>query len=97
MRGDMERDLDERRTRDPEWHLESPKGWRDLPSLLLEEIFKMLTFKERHVCSQVCLNWYVNGTCFCLWFVMCLEIYQNPNKFQYNKNEQQIKYWILTP
>ena len=38
--------------------LHRPTGWAYLPPLLLEDIFAMLTHKQRHACSQVCFAWY---------------------------------------
>lgn len=32
--------------------------WQTLPDVLLEEIFALLSIKERHNASQVCRNWY---------------------------------------
>ncbi|XP_064605091.1 uncharacterized protein LOC135470209 [Liolophura sinensis] len=33
-------------------------GWRELPDLLLEEIFRLLDPKDRHQASQVCHRWH---------------------------------------
>lgn len=38
------------------YHL--PEGWADTPDLLLEDIYRMLSFPDRHSCSRVCWAWY---------------------------------------
>ena len=32
--------------------------WAELPGILLEDIFCLLSWRDRHTCSQVCRNWY---------------------------------------
>ncbi|RWS09348.1 uncharacterized protein B4U79_08315 [Dinothrombium tinctorium] len=32
--------------------------WEYLPDVLLEQVFQLLTMKERHIASQVCSNWF---------------------------------------
>ena len=34
------------------------EGWKDLPVILLEDIFVLLTPKQRHLASMVCRPWY---------------------------------------
>jgi hypothetical protein len=34
------------------------EGWAWLPDILLEEIFAMLTHRQRYYCSMVCRHWY---------------------------------------
>jgi F-box protein 39 len=31
--------------------------WQTLPDVLLEEIFSLLSIRERYIASQVCRNW----------------------------------------
>lgn len=37
---------------------EEANGWQILPDVLLEQIFSLLTLKEKHIASQVCRHWF---------------------------------------
>ena len=37
---------------------EASNGWQTLPDVVLEQIFNLLSIKEKHISSQVCSNWF---------------------------------------
>ena len=72
----------EEETLEEGWVLSAPPhGWAYLPEIVLEDIFLKLTFKERHLCSQVCRSWYDAFYLPRLW----KELVVTPRSFTYKR------------
>jgi hypothetical protein len=43
-------------------------GWDELPTILLEDIFSLLSIDQRYTCSQVCRQWYETFHSPVVWY-----------------------------
>ena len=43
-------------------------GWSELPAILLEDIFNLLSIDQRYTCSQVCRTWYETFHSPVVWY-----------------------------